>query len=66
MLFKNIVGTRNPMWQRNGYIMYLELDLLLIKWKYIMDTYDLNMLGKVGNQCKIFDGSGGGLCNDPN
>lgn len=41
------------MWQRNGYIMYLELGLLLIKWKYIMDTYDLNMLG-----C--------GLCNDPN
>ncbi len=47
MLCKNIVGTRNPMWQRNGYIMYLELDLLFIKWKYIMDTYDLNMLGKV-------------------
>jgi hypothetical protein len=49
MLCKNIVGTRNPMWQGSVYIMYLELDLLLIKWKYIMDTYDLNMLGKGEN-----------------
>jgi hypothetical protein len=49
MLCKNKVGTRNPMWQGSGYIMYLEFDLLLIKWKYIMDTYDLNMLGKVRN-----------------